>query len=238
MGTEQQQTVHFGSALIAFTVVFRNRKHIGITVRPDMHVVVAAPDGLPLEVIRERVRKRAPWILRQLDQFELYRPLPTPRQYLNGETHRYLGRQYRLKITEGSEGVVKLRGRYLAVETPETGNTAKTRKLVEDWYRVLARATFERRLQECLTKHPRFAPHHPPLLIRRLKTRWGSCSKAGRVLLNTELVQAPVECVDYVIVHELCHLEVPDHSAAFYRLLNQCMPDWKGRKAKLESLRI
>jgi predicted metal-dependent hydrolase len=238
LGTERQESVQFGSAVIAFTVVFRKRKHIGITVKPDMRVIVAAPEGLAVEVIRERVRKRAPWILKQLDQFGLYRPLPTPRQYLNGETHRYLGRQYRLKISEGEEATVKLRGRYLTAETPEPGNTSKNRLLVEAWYREHARTTFERRLQECLTRHPRFAPHHPPLLIRRLKTRWGSCSKAGRVLLNTELVQAPIECIDYVIVHELCHLEVPDHSLVFYRLLTQCMPDWKDRKTKLESLRI
>ncbi len=80
--------------------------------------------------------------------------------------------------------------------------------------------------------------HHPPLILRRLKTRWGSCSKAGRILLNTELVQAPVECIDYVIVHELCHLKVPDHSPAFHRLLNACMPDWQRRKERLEALRI
>ena len=79
-----------------------------------------------------------------------------------------------------------------------------------------------------------FAGLNPPLIVRRLQSRWGSCSKAGRILLNTELVQAPTECIDYVIVPELCHLKVPDHSPAFFRLLARCMPDWERRKAKLE----
>jgi hypothetical protein len=97
------QTVNFGSAAIHFTVEYRRRKHIGITVRPDLSVLVAAPEGTPLDEVRVRVQRRGPWILRQLDRFQQFRPAPTPRQFLNGETHRYLGRQYRLKIVQGEE---------------------------------------------------------------------------------------------------------------------------------------
>jgi predicted metal-dependent hydrolase len=232
------ETVQFGSAPIRFTVEFRRRKHIGITVRPDLSVLVAAPEGTPLPEVRERVRRRGPWILRQIDRFQQYRPTPTPRQYLNGETHRYLGRQYRLKIVAGKQPGVRLAGRYFEVVANKPNDAAEVGQLVEGWYRAHARAIFERRLQVCLSGLRGFSGLNPPLLVRRLKTRWGSCSKAGRVLLNTELVQAPVECIDYVIVHELCHLKVPDHSPAFFRLLARCMPDWRRRKEKLESLRF
>lgn len=232
------QTVKFGSAAIHFTVEYRRRKHIGITVRPDLSVHVAAPEGTALDEVRVRVQRRGPWILRQLDRFQQFRPAPTPRQFLNGETHRYLGRQYRLKIVQGEELGVRLVGRYLNVEMPRVGDTAQVRRLVEEWYRLRARGTFERRLQVCLAGLRGFANINPPLLVRRLQARWGSCSKAGRILLNTDLVQAPIECIDYVIIHELCHLKVPDHSPAFFRLLTNCLPDWQRRKAKLESLRI
>lgn len=232
------ETVLFGSATIHFKVEFRNRKHIGITVKPDLRIMVAAPDGIPIAEVRKHVQRRGPWILRQLDHFQQFRPAPTPRQYLNGETHRYLGRQYRLKVVQGKMPSTRLLGRYLCVETEQPTNNTQVRQLVEEWYLAKARITFERRLQFCLADVRGFANFNPPLLVRRLQTRWGSCSKAGRILLNTELVQAPIECIDYVIVHELCHLKVPDHSTAFYRLLSNCMPDWQRRKLKLESFQI
>ncbi len=78
----------------------------------------------------------------------------------------------------------------------------------------------------------------PKLIVRRIKTRWGSCSKNGTILLNTELIKAPVDCIDYVITHELCHLRIHEHTSAFYRLLSRCMPDWERRKARLEGITL
>jgi len=231
-----RDAVHFGSVDIRFAVEFRKRKHIGITVRPDLQIVVAAPHGLSESEVRSRVRRRSPWILRQLGRFERFKPTPTSRQYLSGETHRYLGRQYRLKITKGENSGVRLHGRYFHVVTTKAGDRGLIRKLVEEWFRSHARETFERRLQHCLDELRGFCSLQPALQVRRMHRRWGSCTKTGRILLNVELVQAPIDCIDYVIVHELCHLEVPDHSPEFFRLLSRHMPDWKRRKARLESV--
>lgn len=238
MSVDLVDSVSFGSATIHFTVEFRRRKHIGITVRPDRSVHVAAPGGLELPEIRVRVRKRAPWILKQQAHFERYRPAPPPRQYLSGETHRYLGRQYRLRIVVADTAAVRLAGRYLTVDVPELADTRVVRNLVDEWYSQHARATFQRRLKVCLEALPELSKAAPPITVRRMQRRWGSCTKSGRILLNIELVQAPVECVDYVIVHELCHLKVPDHSPRFFRLLAKHMPDWQRRKARLEVLGI
>ncbi len=234
----EESFVNFGSATIRFEVEYRPRKHIGITVRPDLRVLVAVPEGTPIALVRDRVKKRAPWILRQLDYFERFRPLPTPRQYLSGETFYYLGRQYRMKLVQGGGQSVKLLGRYLQVDCTNTSDTAQVQRLVDAWYGLHARSTFERRMDTRLKKHPGLADSTPPITIRRMKSRWGSCTKAGRIMLNTELIQAPTECIDYVIVHELCHLKVPDHSLKFFRLLTRNMPDWRRRKDRLESLRV
>jgi predicted metal-dependent hydrolase len=238
VAADEAHMVHFGSAAIRFTVEFRQRKHMGITVRPDLSVHVAAPEGTPIAEVRERVQRRAPWILRQLDRFNQFRPAPTPRQYLNGETHRYLGRQYRLKIAPADTPAVRLSGRYLSVDIPDPSDNRLVRQLVDDWYRQHARTTFQRRLDACLAALPAFLNVAPPISVRRMQRRWGSCTKTGRILLNLELVQAPVECIDYVIVHELCHLKVPDHSPRFFRLLAKHLPDWQRRKARLEALRL
>lgn len=228
-------SIQFGSATIHFEVEFRARRHIGITVKPDQRVVVAAPVEIGADLIRERVQRRAFWILRQLDHFERFRPRPTPRQYINGETFRYLGRQYRLKIVKGENPSVKLKGRYLIATTTDTKDRLVVQCLVEAWYSDHARALLHKRLDHCVANIVRFELSRPPLTVRRMSTRWGSCSKAGRILLNPELVKSPIECIDYVIVHELCHLKVMNHSAKYYRLLGSCMPDWRRRKERLET---
>ncbi len=232
--SDRQETVCFGKTTIQFSVEFRPRKHMGITVYPDLRVGVAAPIGTDIQEVRCRVLKRAPWILKQLHWFESFRPLPTPRQYLNGETHWYLGKRYRLKINKDDPTSVKLCGGFLEVATEHPNDNEKVRALVQVWYREHARALFQRRMEVCQALVP--VPKHatPKLLVRKLQGRWGSCSKEGRILLNVELVRAPMECIDYVVVHELCHLRVREHSPEFYRLLLKVMPDWKKRKAKLE----
>ncbi len=229
-----RETVHFGRMPITFTVEYRARKHLGITVHPDARVMVAAPVGTEMEEIRRRVLKRAPWILKQVDAFRRFRPMPTARQYLNGETHRYLGRQYRLRISEGVPPSVKLRGRYLDVTVAELGDRDSVRKLVDGWYRDHARVTFGRRMERCFEAMKPLGISPPGMIVRRIRARWGSCSRTGNVLLNVDLVKAPLECIDYVIFHELCHLVVPEHSPAFFRLLSRFVPDWQRRKDRLE----
>ena len=236
--SEHRETVHFGQTAITFSVEFRQRKHLGITVYPDLRVGVAAPEGTDLEEIRRRVLKRAPWILKQLDWFDRFRPLPAPRQYLSGETHCYLGKRYRLKVFAGDRDEVKLKGQYLEVETTRINDRDTVRTLVQAWYREHARTLFLRRMEACLPRVTGLTQTMPPVLLRRLQGRWGSCSKAGRILLNVELIQAAVDCIDYVIIHELCHLRIRQHSRAFYQLLSKVMPDWEVRKSKLEKFQI
>ena len=109
--------------------------------------------------------------------------------------------------------------------------------MLDAWYRAHAKALFPVRLAECLKICGRRDTAAEPLLtIRRMTHRWGSCTPKGRLLLNLDLILAPVTCIDYVIMHELCHLKIRDHNRAFYRLLSRIMPDWESRKERLEHL--
>lgn len=152
-----------------------------------------------------------------------------------GETHLYLGRQYRLKVVRnGRPGVDMTRG-FINVRSREPEKPDVTRRLVEDWYRRQARAKFVERLEASLVRFPDPEAFRPKgLIVRRMEKRWGSLSPSGRLLLNRRLIEAPVDTIDYVIAHELCHMAEPHHGAAFYRLLDRVMPDWAGRKGRLE----
>ena len=203
----------------------------------DSRVLVRAPAGCSRTLIAERVKKRAAWISRQLAEFERYRPRTPPRQYLNGESHLYLGRQYRLKLVPGETGGIKLtRGELLISMHGAAGLTPEPERiktLLHRWYLERAHAVFSEVLDASL---PRFkGVQRPRLIVRTMQSRWGSLSRAGSVTLNLNLVRAPRRCIEYVVTHELCHIKHRDHDAHFFKLLAQVMPDWEQRKRRLEA---
>jgi predicted metal-dependent hydrolase len=206
----------------------------GFTVRPDLAVLVTAPRGAAGETILAKVRKRARWIRRQQVFFGDFLPQNPPRQYVSGETHRYLGRQYRLKVVQAVAAGVKMSGRFIVVHTPHHADRARVRKLVVGWFLAHARERFERSLEECAARLGRWLKEKPRLQLRRMPKRWGSWTRRGGVWLNPELVKTPAACIDYVVTHELCHAVHGHHGRAFYDLLRRVMPDWEQRKARLE----
>jgi predicted metal-dependent hydrolase len=227
--------IQYGGESIPFELEIRQRRRLSITVHADRRVTVLAPAGRSLEEVLARVRKRATWIARQRTYFEQFHPLPREKRYVSGETHLYLGRQYRLKIHRADGKSVKLRGRYLHITTADRHNASQVKLLLDGWYRTHARSIFEARLLQCLDSAPALCLPPPAIGIRRMTRRWGSCTKAGNILLNLDLVKTPLSCIEYVIMHELCHLRIQNHSRAYYRLLSRCMPDWEHRKARLDA---
>jgi predicted metal-dependent hydrolase len=233
---EEVESVSFGSERIEFRLRRSKRKTLAITVRPDTGVVVTAPLGADVEAVKAKVRKRALWIRRQRRFFERYLPPVPPRRYVSGETHRYLGRQYRLKVTEARCESVKLKGAYIWVDVKVKAEPERVRRLVENWYLDHARAAFARSLGACLPGLHGLVAAEPRLHLRRMPKRWGSWTRRGAIYLNPELVRAPRSCVDYVVTHELCHLVHGGHGRQFLALLRQTMPDWEQRKGRLEAV--
>jgi len=231
-------SVEYGKEKISFAVVYADRKTLEIAVHPDSTVVVKAPRGTLLEDIRKRVAKRALWIRRQIAHFRKFEPHTPARRYVGGETHLYLGRQYRLKIKKQRTEEVKLKGAYFYVITPDPDNTQKVKNLLEEWYKVHARRIFSQRLEECYLRAKKLNVPFPDIRLRKMSKRWGSCSKSGHILLNAALVKASVYCIDYVIMHELCHLKVHTHNNGYFKLLSKYMPDWEKRKERLERILV
>lgn len=233
-------SIQFGSKKIDFLVAYSARKTLGITVTSDSVVLVKAPIDSSLDKIKEKLLKKAPWILKQQSFFLSFYPRTPARKYIGGETHLYLGRQYLLRIENDklkfkNEKVV-LKGKSLTVYTNEKDNV---QLLVEIWYFQKAKEKFN---QIAIVLFERFVKRYNlsfttyHLSLRKMPTRWGSCTPKGKIILNPELIKAPRGCIEYVIVHELCHLIYHDHTQKFIDLQTKEMPDWEKWKSKLESL--
>ncbi|MBL9028861.1 MAG: M48 family metallopeptidase [Caedimonas sp.] len=228
-------SVPYGSQTINFELRRAPRKTMAIHVHPDMRVEVVAPQKADLNKVYQKVRKRAKWVRTQQIFFEQFHPKTPPRQYISGENHRYLGRQLRLKIKRDVICGVKVSAGHILVSSHYPNNTKLTRELVTDWLKARAHQKFKERFAICVQKFPKpekFTPHS--IIIRQLNNRWGSMTGAKRLVLNTRLIHASVACIDYVIIHELCHMQYPNHSPKFWKLLTAMLPDWHKRKNQLE----
>lgn len=210
-----------------------HRKTLAISVLPDGTLELAAPDHAPLESILPRVAKRLGWIKAQRRAFREMNATRPALRFVTGATHRYLGRQYRLKITKSEAQEVSLRGAFFHISIPKTGEN-EVKQALEAWYRRQSRLQFERRLASWSEwcRHRKLP--QPKMRLRRMPKRWGSALPDGTICLNPELIKAPSACIDYVITHEICHLKHPDHGPKFRALLQQLCPDWKKLKERLE----
>ena len=229
-------SVALGERVIPYTLHRAYRKRLKIVVSHDMSVDVYAPVKAKKRLITELVQKKAAWIARKLDLVETFHPLPSPKNYVSGETFVYLGRQYRLKVEQGKNRSAKLRGRYLLVQVKDIESREEARQTTDFWYRTRAKDIFNRYMRKNMEIAGRHGIPKPIVSIRKMKTRWGSCSSSGRITLNTELVKVPVHCIEYVIMHELCHMLHHNHGSKFYSLLTRCQPDWKARKEALDRI--
>ncbi|WP_367110752.1 M48 family metallopeptidase [uncultured Psychrobacter sp.] len=231
----------------------RPRKVV-IKVHPDLRVVATAPVDASDEMIHDAMMKRARWIWQSLQDFAKQKDHVLPKRYVSGETQFYLGRRYVLKVltdSETNDGVsssVKLsRGKLNVTVNQESNNqessnqenqfanerSVKVKALLDKWYQDRAEIIFAERLHAVLSKAS-WVTSMPSFRLMAMKKQWGSCSTKGNLILNPHLVKAPKECIDYVILHELCHIAEHNHSERFWRLLTQVMPNWRAVKAELD----
>lgn len=231
--------IRYGDTSIRFLVRVQPERHasrVAIHVEPDGRVLVDVPPAATLDAVLHAVRKRARWIGRHIDAVNARRIGVQPRQYVSGESLLYLGRRYRLKVQVDPDASVStaLRAGLLVVTVPQR-HADSVRTGLDAWYRERAREIFEQRLA-AVAMPLRWIKQLPPTRLRHMTVQWGSCSPAGLITLNPMLVKAPRECIDYVVLHELVHLQHHHHGAAFYRALDRHMPGWRPIKAKLDGM--
>ena len=223
--------VAFGSNEIGYEVKFSKRKSLGIKVYPTGDVEVLAPIDTSSEAIEQRVLRRAQWIVRQQNYFKELGERSPEKRFISGESHYYLGRQFLLRVEEGKPNSVRYKGRYFEIIcTP----ACKAKELMKEWYKSHAKIKFAEFAEPIIARFEKYGVAPSSLYIQEMDNRWGSCTSKGKIILNTQLIRAPRPCIEYVITHELCHLLHPDHTKAFWELLQKEMPDWERWKNKLE----
>jgi len=229
-------SVKYGTREILFSVTYTKRKTLQIAVNPDMSVNITAPENASVSEIQQRVLKRSRWILKQQIYFEQFLPRTPEREYVSGETHLYLGKHYLLRIRKSAVNSVKLIGGELVVTVKVIDNKQAVIQSLTKWYYIHSKDKFEGAIKKYLPGFKQFNLESPSWEIKRMAKRWGSCTPKGKILLNPELIKAPGRCIEYVIVHELCHLVYHSHNKDFYNLQKQIMPNWEKWKKRLEKI--
>lgn len=224
----------WGGRRVVYAVERTDQRRLKITVSPLGEVRVLAPDTATDAEIHDRVRRRGHWIVSQVKEFERYRPRTPPRQYLSGETHLLKGVQYRLRVVQAPTSNIYVLDQRIVIETPRADSGPHKAALMRHLYRLEAHRTFPARLEAAMASFRTEGLTRPPLIIRPMVKRWGSFTAKGNLVLNIDLIRAPVSCLDYVIHHEICHVLEPDHGPGWKRLMSRGMPDWQDRKRQLE----
>ena len=221
---------------ILYSLERKQVKNLNLRVRKDGSVWVSAEPGVPCEEIDAFVAGKAPYILKALNHFhEMAQYRPQPKQYVSGETFTILGRGLRLQVTQAAKDSISADGIYIHLGVRDLSDTEKKRRIVSRFLDQQCKTVFGDVMDDLYPLFQKYGVQRPSLRIRDMETRWGSClAKKGVITLNKCLIEAPRHCIEYVVMHELCHLVHPNHSGQFYAFLAMLMPDWKERKQYLD----
>lgn len=236
MNIISKRTVVVDGQEINYCLERKEVKNINLRVRKDGRVFVSANGTVPTEEIDTFVCGKSSYILNAIDHFnEMIQYKPQPKQYVSGETFNIQGRGLRLRVSYAEKGSISSDGIYIFLEVKDVNDYEKKHRMVKRFLEQQCKDVFGEVLDELYPLFEKYGVDRPGLRIRDMETRWGSClPKKGIITLNKRLLEAPRNCIEYVVMHELCHFIHPNHSKNFYAFLTMLMPDWKERKQFLD----
>jgi len=209
----------------------QRKKSASINVKNN-HVIISVPKNLSDFRIQEIINKKSLWIKTRLKE-QKETSTPILKEFVSGESFPYLGKNFRLKIEVGDEPLVKLKNGYIVVQVPKEQNSKdRIKYYLEEWYKIHA----INKLKEKTIRFSKSVGVTPKTIsIKNYKARWGSCSANGDITYNWKIILAPHRVVDYVVIHELCHLLEHNHSPRYWKLVARHMQDWKTRRDWLKT---
>jgi hypothetical protein len=229
------RSINYGRRRIEYAIKYGERKKtIGINILPTAQVIVLVPKYINECRIKEIIRKRARWIIEKQDYFKKMAQLHPEKELVSGDTILFLGRRYRIKVVKNRDNdkiKLGLIGRLMNIGAGDKSNDGQNREKIKsaliDWYKIKALEIIQQRINNygaLLNIRPK------KILIRDQEKRWGSCSASGILRFNWRIVMAPMSVIDYVIVHELCHLKIKNHSINFWKNISLVLPDYEKRR--------
>ncbi|MGI6070555.1 MAG: M48 family metallopeptidase [Blautia sp.] len=209
---------------ISMEIQRKDIKNMYLRVKPGGRVSVSVPRRMSMEEIEAFVRRKQEWIGRQQERLRSCEEKPL--QYVTGETVYVWGIPYTLEVERGAVREVRILSKgCLGIRTKAEDGRQEQEKLLKDWYREILRMQIEQRLPVWESAMGLYCEKWQ---LRDMRSRWGSCNTAsGRLCFALQLAEKPVECLDYILVHELAHLAIPDHSPRFWALVGRYVPDWQ-----------
>ena len=232
----QERTVLYENNEIHYLLEQKPVKNLNLRIHKDCMVYVSANPDVPAEKIDDFVVGKGAYIQSAQRKFrEMAQYAPQSKQYVSGETFYLLGRGVRLKIEKNMRDTIFSDGVYLRLCVKDPDDFARKRRMVTRYLDEQCRIIFGEIISETYPVFQKYGVPMPTLRIRDMETRWGSClAKKGVITLNKRLLEAPRNCIEYVVMHEFCHFIHPNHSKHFYSFLAMLMPDWKERKTVLD----
>ena len=234
--SEQLRTVSADGQEITYLLEQKQVKNLNLRIRKDEQVYVSASPLVPVQEIDNFVVQKSSYIIRAVNQFrQMQQYQPVPKRYVSGETFYIQGRGLRLVVAQADKNSIISDGVFLYLNVKNPEDYEKKRRMVMKYLDQQCKEVFQEELDRLYPAFQKYGVDMPELRIRDMETRWGSClAGKGIVTLNKRLLGAPRNCIEYVVMHELCHLVHPNHSKHFYQFLTMMMPDWKQRKEVLD----
>jgi predicted metal-dependent hydrolase len=212
---------------IEFKIVYSGRRTLAISIFPDSSVIIRVPYRTSLKTINRLVQEKSAWIKKHQERYIEKEPSNLTRKYINGEMHLYRGKEYALKIEKSSKSYISFFDNVIELRLNNTNDPDEIKWVLYQGYKREASLLFPDILKRVLLKHDNQMFKPSGLIIRTMKRRWGSCSGKGVITLSTELIKLPDLYIEYVIIHELCHLKHHNHGSGYYKLLSEMFPEWK-----------
>ena len=221
---------------IEYDLQRKDVKNINLRIKADRTIFLSANSRVSQEVIEEFIESKSEYILKALAHYEeLAKYAPKPKQYVDGETFRVLGHDRRLKVIEDKRNKVEYDESYITLTVKNPSDFTLKKKLIDRWLMSICKDTIQYLCDAIYPKFQKYGVAYPTIRYRNMVSRWGSCQPKRCVLtFNYALVEAPISCIEYVVVHEFTHFLQPNHSKKFYQQLAMFMPDWEARKTILE----
>ncbi len=215
-----------------YTIIRSRRRSLELRLYPDRRIEVRVPLRTSEHDISSFIASKSGWLKRRLSTLPEAGQRPALK-FCDGEEHLFLGERYPLSLNIGRRSMTALTDGCIEMLLPVPDDGQQVARQLSRWYRAQAETVYNRIIDQHFGFFAERGHNRPSLRIRSMKSRWGSLSSRGYINLNAELIKTPLRSIEYVVIHELCHLEHMNHGPGFRRLLSQRLPDWEQRKREL-----